>query len=210
MRLRGGCVRWSRGKVRYTWGMEFDLPVKGFESQKQFRGWLEKHCGQESGIWLRIYKKDSGRETVSYQEALEEALCFGWIDGQKRTYDEESYVLRFTPRRSRSVWSKRNKKIVARMIKEGKMTLAGIEQVNAAKEDGRWEAAYSSQSEMVMPEDFLKELERRPEAKVFYESLSKANQYAIYWRLVTAKKEETRVRRMEMLLGMLERGETLH
>jgi len=147
---------------------------------------------------------------VTYAEALDQALCFGWIDGQVRRFDEDSYVQRFTPRRPRSVWSKRNTEHVARLCAEGLMMPAGQAAIDAAKADGRWDAAYASPKNAVVPEDFLAALAKRKKAKAFFETLSKANVYAIVYRLTTCKKAETRARRMEQILEMLERGEKFH
>ena len=147
---------------------------------------------------------------MTYAEGLDEALCCGWIDGQLDKYDEKSWLRKFTPRRSKSVWSKRNIEHVNRLIQAGKMKLAGLKEVEAAKADGRWERAYDSPSAMQVPEDFLKELSKDKKAKAFFETLNKANTYAIAWRLQTAKKPETREKRMKAILEMLKRGEKLH
>ena len=162
------------------------------------------------GIWLRIFKKDSGKATVTYAEALDQALCFGWIDGQKKSHDEFSFIQRFTPRRPRSSWSKINTQHVARLTKAGQMMPAGLAAVRAAKTDGRWQAAYDSHRTAAPPADFLRALNRDRKAKSFFETLNRANVYAIVYRLQTAKRPETRERRLQTILGMMRRGETFH
>jgi uncharacterized protein YdeI (YjbR/CyaY-like superfamily) len=185
-------------------------PEKTFETAEEWRGWLTKHHASSSGVWIRIFKSGSGVKTVSYAEALDEALCFGWIDGQKNAYDAKSWLQKFTPRRSKSVWSKRNREHVSRLITENRMTPAGLAEVEAAQRDGRWENAYDSPSTMEVPEDFIKELKKDKAAYAFFKTLNRANTYAIAWRLQTAKKPETRARRMQMLLAMMRQGKTLH
>ncbi len=172
--------------------------------------WLAENHSDAEGVWLRFYKKDSGIPSMTYQEALDEALCYGWIDGQSKGYDEKSWIQKYTPRRSKSVWSKRNTEHISRLTREGRMKLAGLKQVEAAKSDGRWEKAYDSPKDMTMPEDFLKELSKSKKAKAFFETLNKANTYAIAWRLQTAKKPETRIKRMKEILIMLKNGKRYH
>lgn len=187
-----------------------DKPIRTFDSQDMFRQWLAAHHADTDGIWLRMYKKASGKQTVNYDQALDVALCYGWIDGQVRSYDAESYIQRFTPRRKRSSWSKQNIANVTRLIKEGKMRPSGLKEIDAAKADGRWDAAYDSPSTMVIPEDFLDELKKDPKAKAFFDSLSKANLYAIGYRLQTAKKPETRARWIRRILASLAEGKAFH
>ena len=172
--------------------------------------WLDKNHTQTEGIWLRIFKKDSGRATVTYAEALDQALCYGWIDGLKKSCDELSWIQKFTPRRSRSQWSHLNTQHVARLTQTGLMMPAGIAAVEAAKADGRWQAAYASSKNAAPPEDFLVALTKDKKAKAFFESLNKANVYAIGYRLQTAKKPETRARRLKNILAMMSRGEKFH
>jgi len=181
-----------------------------FRSPSQFRKWLARNHRRSEGIWLRIFKKGSGEASVTYAEALDEALCFGWIDGQKQRYDDSSWLQRFTRRRPKSGWSKINTQHAERLIKAGRMKAAGQAEVDAAKKDGRWAAAYHSQSQATFPEDFLAALDRNQKAKAFFESLNSANRYAIAYRLQTAKKQETKQRRMEMILAMLDKGEAFH
>jgi uncharacterized protein YdeI (YjbR/CyaY-like superfamily) len=184
--------------------------VQSFKTSRQWRDWLARNHGKSGGIWLRIYKKDSGKETVAYAEALDEALCHGWIDGQKKSHDAESFLQKFTPRRPKSFWSKRNREHVARLIREKRMTRAGVKEIDAAKKDGRWGSAYDSPKNMEVPADFLKELKKDRKAESFFTALNKANTYAIAWRLQTARKPQTREKRMRAILEMLARGEKLH
>jgi uncharacterized protein YdeI (YjbR/CyaY-like superfamily) len=184
--------------------------ILSFRSSADFRKWLAANHRRADGIWLRIFKKDSGEPTVTYAEALDEALCHGWIDGLKQSHDELSWRQRFTPRRPRSGWSKINTRHAERLIKAGRMKAAGQAQIDAAKKDGRWAAAYDSSSQATFPEDFLAAVRRNKKANAFFESLSKTNRYAIAYRLQTAKKPETRQRRMETILAMLNRGEAFH
>jgi uncharacterized protein YdeI (YjbR/CyaY-like superfamily) len=184
--------------------------IQSFKTSREWRSWLAKNHAKPDGVWLRIFKKNSDVATVSYAEALDEALCYGWIDGQKKAYDTQSFLQRFTPRRPKSVWSKRNREHVARLIREKRMTPAGLAHVEAAKKDGRWDAAYDASSTMTVPADFLKELKRDKDAYAFFKTLNRANTYAIAWRLQTAKKPETRAQRMEKLLAMLSEGKKLH
>lgn len=190
--------------------MNKDIPIKAFTASKEWEKWLSTHHTKSSGVWLQIFKKDSGVKTITYDEALDVALCYGWIDGQKNKHDEDSWLQKFTPRRSKSIWSKRNKEHISRLIKAGKMKSAGLKEVELAKTDGRWEQAYDSPSNMKMPEDFLKAVARNKKAEAFFKTLNKAKTYAIAWRLQTAKKPETRAQRMKELLEMIARGEKLH
>lgn len=184
--------------------------IWSFPTAKAWNEWLKKNLQKTEGIWLRIYKKDSGIKTVTYAEALDEALCYGWIDGQKKTYDTDSFLQKFTPRRPKSMWSKRNREHVERLIKEKRMTAAGIAEVDAAKKDGRWEQAYDAPSAMKVPEDFVLALKKHKKAYEFFKTLNKANLYAIAWRLQTAKKPETRAKRMALLLDMIKEQKKIH
>jgi uncharacterized protein YdeI (YjbR/CyaY-like superfamily) len=154
-----------------------------FRSASEFRKWLAANYRQSDGIWLRIFKKDSGKPSVTYAEALDEALCFGWIDGQKQRHDDSSWLQRFTQRRPKSGWSKINTQHAERLIQAGRMKAAGQSQIDVAKKDDRWTAAYDSPSNATFPEDFLAALRRNKKAKSFFESLNKANRYAIAYRL---------------------------
>jgi len=181
-----------------------------FKSSADFRRWLKKHHAGSDGIWVRIFKKDSGEKSLTYAEALDQALCYGWIDGQKKSFDAESWLQKFTPRRPKSGWSKINTQHVERLTKAGVMNPAGHEAVEAAKADGRWKVAYDSPRNASPPEDFLKELAMNKKAKAFFETLNKANVYSIVYRLQTAKKPETRARRMKLILAMLDQGKAFH
>jgi len=187
-----------------------EFKMLSFETPQQWNDWLDKNHDTVNGIQMRLYKKDSGIKSINYAEALDEALCYGWIDGQKNSYDEKSWLQKFTPRRAKSGWSKRNTEHVERLIKERKMTPSGLKEIEAAKKDGRWEKAYDSQKNMQIPEDFLKELNKNKKAKTFFESLNKSNLYAIAYRLATAKKPETRQKRMEAILQMMIEGKKFH
>ncbi|HEY9855213.1 MAG TPA: YdeI/OmpD-associated family protein [Stenomitos sp.] len=186
------------------------LPVLAFETQVAWREWLDGHHQESSGLWLRIFKKASGHPTVTYAEALDEALCYGWIDSTKAAGDADSFLQRFSPRKSRSIWSKVNREHVARLIVAGKMQPAGLAVIEAAKANGQWDAAYDSASSMVLPAEFQAALDAHPEAKAFFESLNKTNQYAFYHRIHTAKRPETRTKKVAWALDMLLRKEKLH
>lgn len=187
-----------------------DLPIIPFASPAQWEQWLEENHMVSPGIWLQFFKKGSGIASVTYAEALDVALCFGWIDAQLKSIDELSYKQHFTPRRARSIWSKRNIEHIARLTKDGRMKPAGLKQAEAAKADGRWEQAYDSPGNMNLPDDFLIQLSKNTKAFAFYESLNKANKYAIAWRIQTAKRPETREKRTKEILEMLDRGEKFH
>jgi uncharacterized protein YdeI (YjbR/CyaY-like superfamily) len=187
-----------------------DFEIIAFPSAKEWERWLAKTHASSSGIWLRFFKKGSGVGSVTHAEALDAALCYGWIDGQLKKHDEKSWLRKFTPRRPKSFWSRRNRELVDQLAKARKMRPAGFKEVEAAKADGRWNNAYDSPSKMVVPEDFMKELSKNKNARIFFETLNKANTYAIAWRLQTAKKPETREKRMRAIIGMLARGKAFH
>jgi uncharacterized protein YdeI (YjbR/CyaY-like superfamily) len=181
-----------------------------FPSSAEFRAWLETNHRKSPGIWLRIWKVNSGTSTVTYAEALDEALCFGWIDGQKKSYDSGSWLQKFTPRRPWGQWSKKISEHAERLIRAGIMSPSGLKEVDAARRDGRWERAYDSFAAAEVPEDFLKELRKNRKAKAFFETLNKTNRYSICYRLQSARKAETRQRRIEQIIKMLESGEKFH
>ncbi len=181
-----------------------------FKGQKDWGAWLDKNHLASSGVWLRLAKKASALKSVSYDEALEVALCYGWIDGQKKSYDESSWLQKFTPRGAKSIWSKINREKALALIKSGRMKPAGLAAVENAREDGRWDAAYDSPSGASVPDDFQAELDRHPKAKTFFDTLNSANRYAILWRIQTAKKAETRAKRIGQFIRMLEQHEKLH
>jgi uncharacterized protein YdeI (YjbR/CyaY-like superfamily) len=186
------------------------METLAFKSSAEFRKWLAANHEKIDGLWLRMFKKASGQATVTYAEALDEALCHGWIDGQRKSFDEHSFIQKFTPRRARSKWSKLNTQHAERLIQAGKMGRAGLAAIEAAKDDGRWEAAYDSPRNAAPPEDFFKALGRNKKAKVFFETLNRVNVYAVFYRLQSARKPETRERRMKAILAMLGRGEKFH
>ena len=187
-----------------------DQPTLAFASAEEFEAWLEEHHDASDGIWIRFAKKGSGVPSVVYAEALQIALCFGWIDGQAKSVDDTWYRQRFTPRRKRSPWSKRNVGYANALIERGAMHPAGLAEVERAKADGRWDAAYDGPKTMKVPPDLQAELDKDPDAAAFFASLSSTNRYAILYRLHEAKKPETRARRIEQFVAMLRRRETLH
>lgn len=184
--------------------------IRSFRNQNDWEKWLGRNHGASDGLWLRLAKKGTRTPSLTYGEALESALCYGWIDAQKRADSRDAFLQRFTPRRPRSIWSKINREKVSGLITNGKMRQPGLEEVKRAQADGRWDAAYDSPSTATVPDDFQKALNRNPEAKRFFATLSATNRYAILWRLQTAKKPETRARRIGLFIQMLEKGETFH
>ncbi|MDX6608953.1 MAG: hypothetical protein QOF85_878 [Solirubrobacterales bacterium] len=190
--------------------MADDLPILLFASQRELEAWLEEHHADSDGIWLKIAKKGSGIASVGYAEALGLALCFGWIDSQKRGCDEKHFLQRFTPRRPRGKWSQINREKAEGLIASGAMRPAGLAEVGAAKADGRWDAAYAGQRTAKVPDDLQRELDRNEAARDFFAQLDSANRYAILYRLEDAKKPETRQRRLQKFVAMLERGEKIH
>ena len=186
------------------------LPELAFASAAALARWLARNAGSAPGLWIRFYKKGSGAPSVTYAEALDAALCHGWIDGQVKGKDAQSWIHRFTPRKPKGNWSKRNRDHVTRLSAEGRMRPQGLAAVEAAKADGRWDRAYDSPSTSQAHPDFLKQLAKDEKAKVFYATLSKANLYAIHYRLQTAKRPETLARRIELVLEMLQRRQTFH
>jgi uncharacterized protein YdeI (YjbR/CyaY-like superfamily) len=181
-----------------------------FPDQRAFQEWLDANHATAPGVWVKFAKKGSGLPTVVYAEAVEVALCYGWIDGQAKSFDDTYYLQRFTPRRARSKWSQINVKKAEALIASGAMRPAGLAEVERAKADGRWDAAYASASRIEVPEDLQAELDRDPAAAEFFASLSSQNRYAILYRLHDAKRPETRARRLQQFMEMLRRGETLH
>jgi uncharacterized protein YdeI (YjbR/CyaY-like superfamily) len=186
------------------------LPIAAFASQADWERWLEEHHAESAGLWLKIAKKGSEHETVLYPEALESALCYGWIDGQKGSHGKDFWLQKFTPRRARSRWSRINRDKAAELVEQGRMKPAGLVEVEQARADGRWEAAYEGQSRATIPEDLQRELDRNPEAKAFFATLDSANRYAILYRIQDAKRPETRARRIEQYVAMLAEHRKLH
>jgi uncharacterized protein YdeI (YjbR/CyaY-like superfamily) len=188
-----------------------ELPALTVPDRAAWRAWLEEHHGDSGGVWLTLAKKGAAAPTsLSYDEALEEALCHGWIDGQLRGGDQCSYRQRFTPRGPRSGWSKRNVAIAERLIAEGRMRASGQAAVERARADGRWEAAYAGPAGIEVPAELAAALDARPAAREMFQSLSGRNRYAVLYRVATAKRAETRSRRIEQFVAMLERGETIY
>jgi uncharacterized protein YdeI (YjbR/CyaY-like superfamily) len=186
------------------------LPVLHLADQSEWESWLAEHHADCAALWLAIAKKDSGQVSVTYQQAVETALCHGWIDGQKAALDERHWLQRFTPRSPRSRWSEINRTKAEELIGQGQMQPAGMRQIEAAEADGRWAAAYRGQRTMPVPEDLSQALARRPQALAFFQALDSANRYAILYRLNEAKLPATRARRMQKYLEMLEAGEKIH
>ena len=187
-----------------------ELPIILFETEADWEQWLEDQHTNALGIWMKLAKKDSGHRSISYQQALTIALCFGWIDGQKNKFDEQFWLQKFTPRRPKSNWSRINREKAEDLIAQGRMRETGLKEVQAAKVDGRWDSAYESQSRITVPQDFQAALDQNPEAQVFFAQLNSANRYAILYRITTAKKAETRQKRIAKYIAMLNTHETLH
>ncbi len=187
-----------------------ELPILPFASQSKWTDWLAKQHDKSAGVWLKLSKKDSGIPSVTYHEALDVALCYGWIDGQRNGFDEKYFLQKFTPRRPKSIWSKINVEKVERLIASGQMKPAGLKAIEAAKADGRWEQAYASQKNMSVPEDFQLALDKNEKAKAFFATLNSANRYSFLFRIQTAKKAETRSKRIQQFVEMLEKNEKFH
>ncbi|QAY66476.1 YdeI/OmpD-associated family protein [Paenibacillus protaetiae] len=187
-----------------------ELPIILFVDQQSLDNWLEHNYDTSAGIRLQIAKKNSGVASVSYDEALESALCYGWVDSQKESFDDKTWLQRFTPRGAKSIWSKVNKEKAELLISNGRMRPSGIKAIEAAKQNGQWDKAYESQSIASLPEDFAYELERNVKAKAFYDTLDKQNKYSILFRIHNAKKQETRAKRIEQYITMLEKGEKIY
>jgi len=187
-----------------------NLPVMLFDSPRAWETWLAERHARPEGVWLKLAKKGAEAASVSYADALDVALCYGWIDGQKKSYDDTYWLQKFTPRRPKSVWSKVNTAKVEQLIASGRMRAAGQREIDAAKRDGRWDAAYQPQGGLTLPDDLRRALDGRPEARTFFDTLDKANRYAICYRIETAKKPETRRARIDKFIAMLEANEKLH
>jgi uncharacterized protein YdeI (YjbR/CyaY-like superfamily) len=187
-----------------------DSPKLTFANQKDWEAWLEANGEAVAGVWLRIAKQSAEESTVSYAQALESALCHGWIDGQKQAESEHYWLQRFTPRTAKSIWSKINKAKAEALISAGRMRPAGLLAIDRAKQDGRWEAAYSSSSTSTVPDDLQQALDANPKAKQFFATLNSQNRYAILFRIQNVKKAETRARKIVQFIEMLNKGEKLH
>ena len=187
-----------------------ELEIVLFESQDAWEQWLDTNHESSAGVRLKIAKKTSGKASVSYDEALEIALCFGWIDSQKQKFDDDYWLQRFTPRRAKSPWSATNREKAEALIAQGRMRELGLREVELARADGRWDVAYQSQSKMAVPDDLQQALDANDAARAFFETLDSANRYAILYRVTTAKKAETRQNRIAKYVDMLARGEKIH
>lgn len=199
-----------RGQVKGLFKMARDLKIVSFKSAHEWEKWLAKNHSASQGVWLKIFKKDSQTKSVNFSEALDGALCYGWIDGQKAAYDDKSWLQKFSPRQVKSVWSKVNVGHAERLIKTGRMKSEGLKKIVSAKKDGRWSNAYHPQSSAKLPQDFLREVSKNTKAKTFLDTLNRSNVYAIIYRLQTAKKLDTRQKRISQFVEMLSKGEKLH
>lgn len=198
--------------IVYTIGMNNteQLPIISFASQQEWETWLAEHHADTAGIWLKIAKRESGIASASYAEALDSALCYGWIDGQKAAFDDLYWLQKFTPRRAKSGWSKVNCDKANALIEAGRMQPAGLRQVELARADGRWNSAYDSQSKISVPADFQQALDDNEQAQAFFSTLDSANRYAILYRIQTAKKPATRSARIDKFIAMLAKHEKIH
>jgi uncharacterized protein YdeI (YjbR/CyaY-like superfamily) len=187
-----------------------DLPIVPFASRDAWEAWLEGRHATSEGLWIKFAKKGSGIESVTYDQAVEVALCYGWIDGQARKFDEDYWLQRFTPRRPRSKWSKVNRQKAMDLVKRGKMKAAGLREVERAKADGRWDTAYDAPSTATVPDDLRRELEKHEKAREFFATLNSANRYAMLHRIQDAKRPETRARRIEKYVAMLREGKRIY
>jgi uncharacterized protein YdeI (YjbR/CyaY-like superfamily) len=187
-----------------------DLPIILFESAEKWEQWLEENASISDGLWIKMAKKESGHASVNHPQALDVALCFGWIDGQRNKFDDEYFLQKFTPRRAKSPWSKINQNKVGLLIEQGKMRESGLKEIERAKADGRWAAAYDSQSKMSVPDDLQAALDNNPKAQSFFDQLNSVNRYAILYRVTTAKKAETRQQRIEKFIAMLNEGKKIY
>ena len=186
------------------------FPTVFFETQRGWETWLEEHHSETTGLWLKIAKNGTGLCSVSYAEALESALCYGWIDGQKAALDDQHWLQKFTPRRPKSGWSKVNREKAEALIANGRMRPAGFRQIELARADGRWDSAYDGQRTITVPPDLQSELDAHPDAAAFFSTLDRANRYAILYRLQTAKTPTTRATRLRTFIAMLSRREKIH
>lgn len=187
-----------------------DYPILLFHSQAEWAAWLHENHGSAAGVWLQHAKKSADLQSVSYAAALETALCYGWIDGQKRAYNDQAWIQKWTPRGNNSIWSRINRDKAEALIAAGRMQPTGMAAIERARANGRWDAAYDGAKTATIPDDLQAELNAHPEAQVFFNTLNQANRYAILFRLQTAKKPETRAKRLREYIAMLERHETLY
>lgn len=186
-----------------------ELPIFHFESAQAWEAWLAENHDAAPGLWLKVAKKNSGIDSVSYREAVDIALCYGWIDSQARSFDEAFYLQRFTPRRARSPWSRINRERATALMEQGRIKPPGLREIERAREDGRWDRAYEPQSAAEVPEDLQQALDRNPRAREFFEGLTASQRYSILYRIQDAKRPETRARRIAQYVAMLDEGKTL-
>lgn len=186
-----------------------ELPTVLYETPEDWAAWIEQHT-DASGVWMRLAKKGSGIKSIDYQQALDVALCYGWIDGHKKSYDETSWIQKFSPRRPKSMWSKINREKAQALIESGRMQPSGLRAIEAAQKDGRWDAAYDSQSNATVPEDFQAALDANAAAKSSFDTLNRVNRYAMLFRIHQAKRPETRAKRIQEFVAMLERNEKIY
>ena len=187
-----------------------DLPIKPFASKQKWADWLARQHDKSAGVWLKLAKKDSGIKSITYEEALDLALCYGWIDGQKKGFDDRYWLQKFTPRGPKSIWSKINTEKADKLIASGEMKPAGLRVIEAAKQDGRWDAAYASQKNMAVPEDFQAALDKNVKARAAFARLKSSERYSFLFRIHHAKKPETLARHIQKFVEMLEKGEKIH
>ena len=187
-----------------------DLPILPFASKKKWADWLAKQHDKSTGVWLKLAKKGSEIPSLTYDEAVDSALSYGWIDGQKKGFDDKYWLQKFTPRGPKSIWSKINTQKAEKLIKSGEMKPAGLKVIAAAKQDGRWDAAYESQKNISVPDDFQAALDKNAKAKAFFTTLNSVNRYAILFRIHNVKRAETRTKRIQQFVEMLERNEKLY
>ncbi len=190
--------------------MADELPTLTFASQAEWETWLDAQHAESRGVWLQMAKKATGIPSITHAEALESALCYGWIDGQRASLDETYFLQKFTPRRARSGWSRVNVEKTTALIAAGRMRPAGLREVERAQADGRWDAAYEPQSTIAVPDDLKRELDAHPAAKAFFATLDSRNRYAILYRLQTAKKAETRAARLQKFVAMLAQEQKIY
>ena len=187
-----------------------ELPILPFASKQDFDNWLAENHDKSNGLWLKLAKKGTDVSSITYDEAVEASLCYGWIDSQKKGFNKTFWLQRFTPRKPKSIWSRDNREKAEALIANGQIQPAGLAAVELARQNGRWEAAYDSQGTITVPDDLLAELDQNPKAKASFATLNSANRYAILFRLQTARKAETRAKRLHQFVEMLERGEKIH
>jgi len=212
VRARSSTAILTKGTIRIVIPMDEKqgLPIIPFASAREWETWLDEHAATARGLWLKLAKKGTGIDTVTYAEAVDAALCHGWIDGQKGAFDEVFWLQRFTARGPRSKWSRINRARALELVDENRMKPAGLRAVDEARRDGRWDRAYEPQSTASVPADLQRELDRNPEAAAFFATLNSASRYAVLYRIEDAKKPETRARRIEQFVAMLSRREQIH